>query len=260
MEQAKHYVCQSCSTHVPRGHKFCGKCGTPVPADVLAAVTRYFGDMQNPAKAKLVVIRAEGMEGVSFYLKAEQHILGRKGQIPFDDVLVSPRHANFFYREGKLFVRDEGSTNGVYVRVRGTVDVAGGDYFLAGDQVFRLDPSPATPESHDGEGTLFYTSPKHPSHFRVTQVLQGGGLGMVACARGPSLSIGREEADLNFHGDVFMSSQHCRIDETHTGKYSLSDLDSRNGTYVRIKGERELAHGDYVFVGKRLLRVEMNSN
>jgi hypothetical protein len=29
---------------------------------------------------------------------------------------------------------------------------------------------------------------------------------------------------------------------------------------VRIKSERELAHGDYLFIGRKLLRVELNTN
>jgi len=28
----------------------------------------------------------------------------------------------------------------------------------------------------------------------------------------------------------------------------------------RIKAERELAQGDYVFIGRKLLRVELNTN
>ena len=28
MEQARYYICQSCMTPVPTGHKFCGRCGT----------------------------------------------------------------------------------------------------------------------------------------------------------------------------------------------------------------------------------------
>ena len=61
------------------------------------------------------------MDGLSFHLKAEQHVVGRNGQLVFpDDPFISPKHANFFYRDGKLVVRDEGSLNGVYLRVRGT--------------------------------------------------------------------------------------------------------------------------------------------
>lgn len=260
MEQARNYVCRSCSSGVPSGHKFCGRCGTAVPHEILNAQTLFFGDMQNPAKAKLILIRGEGMDGLSFHLKAEQHIVGRNGQLVFpDDPFVSPKHANFFYRDGRLVVRDEGSLNGVYIRVRGTIDITPGDTFLAGEQLFRLDPTPRASDGQDPDGTFFYSSPKHPSPFRLTQVLQGGAVGMTVCARGSSLQIGREGGDLNFPVDLYMSGSHCRLDE-HNGKFTLTDLNSRNGTYVRIKTERELAHGDYLFIGRKLLRVELNTN
>jgi hypothetical protein len=260
MEQARNYVCRSCSSGVPTGHKFCGRCGSGVPIEILNAQTLFFGDMQNPAKAKLILIRGEGMDGLSFHLKAEQHIVGRNGQLVFpDDPFVSPKHANFFYRDGKLVVRDEGSLNGVYIRVRGTVDIGAADTFLAGEQLFRLDPMPRASDGQDPDGTYFYSSPKHPSPFRLTQILQGGAIGMAVCARGTSLQIGREGGDLNFPMDLYMSGSHCRIEE-HGGKFTLTDLNSRNGTYVRIKAERDLAHGDYLFIGRKLLRVELNTN
>lgn len=260
MEQAKNYVCRSCSSGVPSGHKFCGRCGTAVPPEILNAQTLFFGDMQNPAKAKLILIRGEGMDGLSFHLKAEQHIVGRNGQLVFpDDPFVSPKHANFFYRDAKLVVRDEGSLNGVYIRVRGTVDIAAGDTFLAGEQLFRLDATPKASDGQDPDGTYFYSSPKHPSPFRLTQQLQGGAPGMTVCARGTSLQIGREGGDLNFPVDLYMSASHCRLEE-RGGKFSLTDLNSRNGTYVRVKAERELTHGDYLFIGRKLLRVELNTN
>lgn len=260
MEQARNYVCRSCSSLVPRGHKFCGRCGTAVPPEILNAQTLFFGDMQNPAKAKLILIRGEGMDGLSFHLKAEQHIVGRDGQLVFpDDPFVSKKHANFFYRDAKLVVRDEGSLNGVYIRVRGTVDIAPGDTFLAGEQMFRLETMPRASDGQDPDGTFFYSSPKHQSPFRLCQILQGGAVGMTVCARGSSLQIGREGGDLNFPVDLYMSGSHCRLDEKD-GKFTLTDLNSRNGTYVRVKSERELAHGDYLFIGRKLLRVEMNTN
>ena len=39
----------------------------------------------------------------------------------------------------------------------------------------------------------------------------------------------------------------------------LVDENTQNGTYVRIRGERELSHGDYLFLGKNLLRVEVTA-
>lgn len=259
MEQAKNFVCRSCSTAVPLGHKFCGRCGAAVPPEIMSARTQFFGQLQAPGKAKLILIRGEGVEGLSYQLNAEQHVVGKNGQLQFpDDPFVSPRHANFFYRNGTLCVKDEGSTNGVYLRVRGTIDIAQDDYFLAGEQVFRFNTPPNQNDSPGPDGTYFYSSPKQEARFRVTQILQGGPEGMVVCARQPSLQIGREGGDLNFPTDLYMSGKHCKIEEI-SGQFKLTDLGSRNGTYIRLKQERELGHGDYLFIGRKLLRVEITA-
>jgi pSer/pThr/pTyr-binding forkhead associated (FHA) protein/RNA polymerase subunit RPABC4/transcription elongation factor Spt4 len=260
MDQARYFVCESCMTPVPSGHKFCGRCGSPVPETMLHQPVDFYSDMQDPARARLILIRGEGMDGLSYHLKADQHIVGRAGQVEFpDDPFVSPKHANFFYRDNRLVVRDEGSLNGVYFRIRGSVEISPGDTFLAGEQVFRLDPTPKASDGADPDGTFFYSSPKYPSAFRLNQILEGGSIGMTVCTRGSSIQIGREDGDLNFPADVYMSARHATVEERE-GKYYLTDMDSRNGTYLRIKAERPLGHGDYVFIGRRLLRVELNSN
>jgi pSer/pThr/pTyr-binding forkhead associated (FHA) protein len=259
MEQAKNYVCGSCSTQVPMGHKFCGKCGAAVPPEILNARTQFFGQLQIPGKAKLILIRGEGVEGLSYQLNAEQHVVGRNGQLVFpDDPFVSPKHANLFYRNNKLVVRDEGSLNGVFLRVRGSVDISPGNQFLAGEQLFVVDAPPKIADGPSADGPYFYTSPKHQFLFRVTQILQGGAEGMSVLARTNTLQIGREGGDLNFPNDLYMSASHCKIDEAN-GKLTLTDLNSRNGTYLRIDDERELAHGDYLFMGRKLLRVEITA-
>jgi len=260
MEQARNYLCLECQTPVPTGHKFCGRCGQVVPPSVLEARTDYFSDVQDPSKARLIVVRGEGLEGLSFHLKAESHTLGRTGQIAFpEDRFVSPKHASFVYRDAKLVVNDEGSLNGIYIRIRGTVAIAPGDMFLAGEQVFRLDEAPKIPDPVDEAGTVFYVSPTQPTTFRITQLLEGGAPGVQVGARGNALQIGRFDSDLNFPDDSYLSSAHCKVEESGGG-YLLTDMNSRNGTYLRIASERELAHGDYLFFGRKLLRVEMNAN
>jgi len=81
---------------------------------------------------------------------------------------------------------------------------------------------------------------------------------MTVCSMESTLKVGREGCDLNFPSDAQMSLLHCSIEEA-AGKYLLLDHDSKNGTYLRIKGEAALTHGDYVFIGKKLLRVEMTA-
>ncbi len=193
MDQAKNYVCKSCSTPVPLGHKFCGRCGAAIPTEIANARTQFFGQLQVPGKAKLILIRGDGIEGLSYQLNAEQHVVGRNGQLVFpDDTFLSPKHANLFYRGGRLVVRDEGSLNGVFWRVRGTIDVGQGDTFLAGEQLFVVEGPPRPNDGPAPDGTYFYSSPKHQSLFKIIQILEGGAAGMAVCARGRALQLGRE--------------------------------------------------------------------
>ncbi|MBX3274776.1 MAG: FHA domain-containing protein [Sandaracinaceae bacterium] len=262
MEQSRYYVCKECSTPVPSGHKFCGACGATVPKEMLEKKVEFFGSMQAPGKARLILISGtEGADGLSYLLQGTEHVVGTTdAQIPFPtDPWVSPRHANFFYRNEKLVVRDEKSLNGVFVRVKQPTAIAPGTKFLCGKQVFRLEATPKDTSGPDPDQTYFYSSPKRPSPFRVVQILEGGADGMVYCARENSVQIGREGSDMNFPEDVFMSGTHAKVELAANGAFSLVDLGSRNGTYVRIDGERELGHGDYLFVGHQLLRVEQTT-
>ena len=260
MEQARNYVCKECSTAVPSGHKFCGTCGAAVPLDVVELRIKYFGAMQAPGKARLTLIRGEGGgEGLSYMLQGTEHIAGRDdGQILFpDDTWLSSRHANFVYEGSQLVVRDENSLNGVYLRARGPVSLSPGDTFICGEQIFQLDNAPRDTAGPASDQTYFYSSPRKRYLFRVTQLLTGGGMGISLCAATPSVVSGREECDINFPGDVYMSSTHAKLEFVSEGAFTLTDLDSKNGTYTRIKRSHKLQHGDYLFMGRELLRVEM---
>jgi pSer/pThr/pTyr-binding forkhead associated (FHA) protein/ribosomal protein L40E len=259
MEQARHYICKSCYSPVPAGHKFCGKCGTPVPEEsALAADASYFGDMQTPGKAKLILIKGEGMDGISYHLNSTEHVAGRvEGPILFtEDKWLSPKHANFVYEEGKLLVRDEDSTNGVFIALRGTESLQPGGVFMAGEQLFRVEEVAAYSDDAEGDGTYFFASPRVDSSCRVVQILEGGGDGMVVHAKDNEVIIGREGCDMNFPNDPYISGQHVKV-ELAGGGLKLVDLESKNGTYAKVEGSKELSHGDYVFLGRQLLRVEI---
>jgi pSer/pThr/pTyr-binding forkhead associated (FHA) protein len=215
-----------------------------------------------PGKARLIVVRGdEAMgEGLSYLLQATEHVAGREAeQIPFpSDNWLSPRHANFVYRGDKLVVRDEGSLNGVYVRVRGSATVQFEDQFMCGQQFFRIGATPTDSAVPEADQTYFYSSPRRPSAFRVIQILEGGMDGIVCCAQEHSVEIGREDCDINFPDDVYLSPRHAKV-EMAGDTLKLVDENSQNGTYVRIRGERELVHGDYLFLGRNLLRVEVTA-
>ncbi len=260
-------LCPSCGTEVANDNRFCGKCGAKVdgPAATAGAggvaKTMFFGASQAMGKAKLIVIKGEGVDGITYQLNGTEHVAGRtEGAILFpDDPLLSPRHANFLYREGKLSVLDEGSVNGVFVRVRNPTMLSPGGLFLIGEQLLQIEPSPPDlgPQP-DAEGTYFYASPKRASKMKLIQRLRGGEIGMIYRSRGETISIGREGNDVNFLDDPFISGKHAQISISADGQVTLTDLGSKNGTFVRINDEAELKNGDYVFLGQQLLRVELN--
>jgi pSer/pThr/pTyr-binding forkhead associated (FHA) protein/RNA polymerase subunit RPABC4/transcription elongation factor Spt4 len=256
-------ACPSCGSMIPAEHRFCGACGArvaPVVEPQGGGRTAFFGAMQTPGRARLVLIKGEGLDGVAYHLNATEHVAGRiEGAILFEeDPLMSPRHANFFYRESRLFVRDEGAANGVFIRIRGPVTVDSGAAFLVGEQLLQIEAAPLDlAPTPDAEGTYFYASPKRPAKLKLIQRLRGGDVGMIYRSRSDSITIGREGNDVNFPEDLFISGRHASIAVAPDGRFVITDLGSKNGTFLRVVDEAPLAHGDYVFLGQQLLRVEI---
>jgi pSer/pThr/pTyr-binding forkhead associated (FHA) protein len=209
------------------------------------------------AHARLTLIRGDGLDGVSFTLAGQDHHVGRvECPILFtEDPFLSPVHANFFYRDGHLLVRDEGSQNGVFMRIHGTTRIEPGTRFLTGEQVLELQTIPTAIDEATEDGTYFFASPRRNVMLRVVQLLPGGATGRV-CTTVSTLRIGRDGNDLNFPDDHFLSGHHAQIESNGIGLV-LTDLASKNGTFLQISGEQRLAHGDYVFMGQQLLRVEI---
>src|SRR5215475_14990768 len=129
--------CPKCNATVAPGHRFCHQCGARMPMPNFDVETRvgpasfnsqkpgrstlFFGGAMQAARAKLTLIRGDGEDGVSFTLAGTDHLAGR-GECPIsfpDDPFLSPTHANFVYAQNHLVVRDEGSLNGVFVRISG---------------------------------------------------------------------------------------------------------------------------------------------
>lgn len=230
--------------------------GSPAPAK-----TMFFGALQQQdVTPRLVVIKGEGADGLTYQLSGETQVLGReRGDLCFsEDPFLSPEHGKFTVQGGRLFVQDLNSTNGIFVRIRAPAPLEHDDLFLVGEQLLQLDSRGFDEYVPDHRGTYFYGSPRVEGEFRVTQVLAGGGFGLSVVAQGTTLTIGREANVLNFPDDRFISGHHAQLHRPAPGgPIVLADTGSRNGTYIRIKRAQELFHGDYLFVGQQLFRVEI---
>ena len=286
--------CEKCGTLVQPGQRFCPSCGArivipvsfevetrvgPRPSAVHAAVappkpmispavakgeskpgrsTLFFGGAMQSARAKLTLIRGDGDDGVSFTLAGQDHYAGR-GDCPIsfpDDPFLSPIHANFAYAGNQLVVRDNDSLNGVYVRIAGKAELAPGAMVLVGEQVLSVNPASQPEDLPDAEGTYYSASMIRPAALEIRQNLRGGTSGWIHRVEGDVVTIGRENNDINFPDDPFISGRHAEL-RIAGGVLSVTDLGSRNGTFIRVPAERVLKHGDYVFLGQQLLRVEI---
>lgn len=90
---------------------------------------------------RLALICGPEMESRAFVFSADEVVIGREvGDILFrDDGFVSGRHARIAKVEGRVFIKDLGSSNGTYVRIRGERHVGNGDLILMGQQLFRVE-------------------------------------------------------------------------------------------------------------------------
>lgn len=166
------------------------------------------------------------------------------------------REALLLWKEGRLFVEDLDEGNGVFIRIQSPTELNWGDEFIVGDQLLRLEQNPMPDDEPDPDPTYFYSSPKWMSSFRVVQVLEGGALGACVVARGNALQIGSVMGDLVFSDDPLVGHQHCLVEET-AGTVVLTDLDSRSGLFVRVRGEFELVTGDELLIGRTRLAVDI---
>jgi pSer/pThr/pTyr-binding forkhead associated (FHA) protein len=72
----------------------------------------------------------------------------------------------------------------------------------------------------------------------------------------PDTTLGREQADLVFADDEFLSRRHAQL-SLKNGRPILTDLESSNGTYVRLRSPHVLVPGDMIRLGDQLLRFEL---
>lgn len=206
---------------------------------------------------KLNVMRSLGGGPDSYAPKGTEAILGSAGAIVLPgEKFCHPREAAIRFRNGRLWLHDFEAGNGVFLRIKAPVELGPGDEFIVGDQLLRVERNPIPKDGPDPGPTYFYSSPKWPSSFRVVQVFEGGGLGACVLARGTTLQIGSAFGDFVFPSDPLVTDQHCLIEE-QAGTILLTDLGSRTGVFVRIKGEQELLQGDEVMVGRTRLAVEI---
>jgi pSer/pThr/pTyr-binding forkhead associated (FHA) protein len=241
-----------------------------------------------------VLVGRDGNEGLTYPLGESTDIGRTEGAVLLgEDRYVSPRHARIAFRAGSYFLRDLGSTNGVFFRIpfRGGLGSAlaqgpspspgagpdarnssdseqpleDQDLFLVGQQVLRFEVVKHADEGFgvaSENGTLLFGTPAAPRYARLSQRTVEGVVRDVFHVKKTETVIGRESGDIVFSDDAFLSRRHAVVrvhGVTSVGaprSFTLADLGSSNGTFLQVREEVRLRHGDHFRIGQQLFRFD----
>ena len=172
------------------------------------------------------------------------------------DPKVGKTEAWMWVEDGRLWVEPTAGALGIYRRVQGEEPLQEGDVVLMGDV-----------------GAYFERSPESPPVAPEVQALGGGSAS--PCGRlwflrrdgspGPAHDlpagktiVGRTDGHLNFPQDSRLSRRHVRFFASEE-KVTVEDLDSRNGTYLRVRRKTSLEVGDSLRIGSAGVQVRSRS-
>ncbi len=270
--------CSTCGNEVAAGHVFCGSCGGradaagPPPASsastaaaAAAGGTMVMGAMEAPELAaqrfKVTVITPEGNEARTVPLTGAQTVAGDKSAaIPIpEDPFVVPAHLTLSETAGVLRVQDGGSETGTFLKINvGTpVPLPSGAALRLGRQRLRLESVAAPDPEAAADGTLEWGSPDHGARYRLIQELEGGDDGTAWLLAEGAYNIGREQGELTFPGDGYVSGTHGKLQIGPDGRATYEDLGSSNGSFLRLTTETVVSEGDFLLVGMHLLRIDL---
>ena len=191
-----------------------------------AALTRL---LDGTVEAEQFVLRTDGITTVG----------RRDSDICFeDDVRLADRHAAIVPQQDGYRLRDEGSPAGVFVHLTDGRErvVAPGAVVRLGRQwlVFGSGRNPRLLAHHDPHGRLV---DRH-------ELVEGAQI------------IGRDAPDITLAADDgSLSRRHASVVVAGPGVF-IRDLNSVNGTYLKVDGSCVLADGDVVRMGAQALRFQ----
>jgi len=109
------------------------------PMPEMEDIINFYGTSNKKIIALLKQIFSDRSEGNRYYLTRDRVVIGRQaGDIIFpDDKFMSNNHCVIDYDGKNFFIEDTGSSNGVFLRITGKVDLKDYDQLLIGKELFK---------------------------------------------------------------------------------------------------------------------------
>jgi pSer/pThr/pTyr-binding forkhead associated (FHA) protein len=206
-------------------------------------------------QVSLRVVRADGGPESVVRMTRDTLTCGPQGELALaDDPFIMPVQARFFFSGERLAVEDVGGANGVFVRLRHEHELPVGGELRLGRQRLVLEPIPAAAV---GPGGAHIWGSQDPGYrLRLVQILEGGLRGAAFPLKEGDNQLGREQGDLTFPTDGFVSGRHALL-QVKQDRLRVRDVGSSNGTFIRLTGPVFVENGDHFLIGRQLLRVEL---
>ncbi len=217
----------------------------------------------SPFHASVVIARGPAA-GTTFVLGHLENALGGAGAAIelADDPHLAPHVVTLVFTEDRLLLRDEGTSNGVFIKVRESAPLELGDHFIAGERLLRFDGPCELTADHDGDTPFLGTPrPAGPATVRITEVLSGGRTGRTCHRSGPAIAVGRMGCDMNFPADSLLGPRHAEVRLSEDGSATLVDLGAaESGLFLRMRsgGLHDVQSGDLIQLGDQVVRVEVD--
>lgn len=208
-----------------------------------------FRPVRRPPMAMLRILDDGSDKGEWVRLREEKTVIGRvEGDIIIPhDPMMSSRHAEIsrVLEQGyfRWWLSDLKSTNGIFVRVAGTV-ISHQQQILLGGRRFRFDaavqgvstpppqPTPGSPAPRTMGWQAVQAAEIMPSLIEITP--QGEGARIFLHPQDNWIGTDRTQCNVVLDNDLMLSPRHARLYRDQKGLWHLENGGSLNGTWLRV--------------------------
>lgn len=284
MQSSEKRLCPNCGEIVQEGHRFCGSCGTRY--DSADERSDNAAEGSDPAMPKrnierlsfvknrsveldlsdkvatwtLFHVNDDGTIGERISICEGTNYIGRaSSRLLSADRFVNPKHVIIQCSNSEAVIQDNESLNGVFYRLTDdSTALYDGDVFRIGEELLCFNMGNSTQpllSTQASEKTTLLGGKEAPGWGYLRVIMGAYSEGSVYRLSQPMVSLGRTHANILFPRDGFVSGTHASL-QLADDHAVLTDLNSSNGTFVRIKGSLSIASSAYILIGNQLLLIK----
>lgn len=211
------------------------------------------------APFSLFHVNDDGSLGEQIPMTTGENIIGRTSSpLLATDRFVSPKHLRITCNAQNATIEDCSSMNGSFIRIANeSVELQNGDIFRIGEELlcyFTGDSAQPLLSNPTREKTALLGGTESPGWGYLRVIMGAFSEGNVYRLTKKTVSLGRVKADILFPRDGFVSGTHASL-RLRESSVILTDLDSSNGTFVRMKRPKTISRSAFILIGNQLLKL-----